>query len=331
MGYYRSGKAIYFTNTSEDGNTNQELIADCENSEKARFILDRITTHSTYFIKDALVTLSSEFHGDMVSRAEFIGRMNGAIDALNKLDQVKKTLFYGRDNNLNPPEGKRDATNIPENVNSNRAIACDIIHAILGFATEAGELLEALKAAINGHNFDWINVQEELGDAAWYAAILAARGYFTFEDYEQLIIKKLRARYADKFTSAEAVERNLAAERAILEDKEAPLSSEETDAIVDDINSRPNLRPMRDEGDMIANGVSLVPTPPASGKAAVEAIEPQVDAAFEAVKNVSTDGIEDAPVTRGSDGELHKPIAARKHPLPFENLAHQPVRSKDLD
>lgn len=326
MGYFRSGKSIYFKNVSEGGNINNVLIADCENEEKAHFIINSIIGRSENFIRDALVTLSPQFHGDMVSRAEFIGRLNGAIDALNKLDQVKKTLFYGRDNNLDPPEGKRDATDIPENVHSNRGIAVDIIHAIFGFATEAGELLEALKSAINSHGFDWINIQEELGDAAWYAAILAARGDFTFEDYEQRIIKKLRQRYADKFTAAEAIDRNLAAERAILEDSESPLTAEETDAIVDDINSRQNLQPMRDEGGTLA----LQPTPRVGGKANVEAIEQGSNAAFEAVKNVGN-GYVDAPVTGGTnDSELAKSPAERLHPLPGEELAHKKVRPEDL-
>jgi NTP pyrophosphatase (non-canonical NTP hydrolase) len=317
MGYYRSGKAIYFKNTDEE---QPVLIADCENEEKAHFILDRIAGHSSNFIKNALVTCSHEFHGDMVAKNQFVGRLNGAIDALNKLDQVKKTLFYGRDNNL-IAEGQKDASGAVANFGgpdhafpSN--IAADIIHGVLGFATEAGELLEALRNAINGHLFDWVNIKEELGDAAWYAAILADAGDFEFEDYQRLIINKLRQRYADKFTAAEAVERNLAAERAILEDSNAP---------------------MRDEGDMIAgdtfgdsltNPPRLLPAEPASGREAVEAAEQSADAAFEAVKNVDSDMTEQ---TYGKDSELAKSPAARLHPLPGEHLAHQPVRREDME
>jgi NTP pyrophosphatase (non-canonical NTP hydrolase) len=330
MGYYLAGKAVYFKNVSEAGNSDNVLIADCESEEKAHFILNRILTHSSNFIRDAIVTCSPDFHGDKVSKAEFRGRLNGAIDALNKLDQVKKSLFYGRDNNL-ISEGQSDASFAVANfggadhaLTSN--IAANIIHGILGFATEAGELLELLKNAINGNAFDWVNLKEELGDAAWYAAILANDGDFEFEDYEQLIIKKLRSRYADKFTAAEATDRNLAAERAILEDAEEPLDNEEAYPPP----SNPN-GDMRDEGDMIAGDapLELQPTPIASGKEAVEAVEESADAAFDAALNRTNDSVE-APGTTGTgDSELAKSPAARKRPFPDEHLAHQPVRPED--
>jgi NTP pyrophosphatase (non-canonical NTP hydrolase) len=312
MGYFRSGKAVYYKN---DLNIDI-LIADCDDEEKAHFILNRIQTHSSNFIRDALVTCSPEFHGDMVSWNEFKGRLNGAIDALNKLDQVKKTLFYGRDNNL-IAEGQRDASSVIENFGGTDnafvgSIAANIIHGALGFATEAGELLEALKAAINGNQFDWINVQEELGDAAWYAAILADAGDFEFEDYEQRIIAKLRARYPDKFNADNANNRNLEAERAILEDRNEPLSETRSP-----------------EGSDTA---TLVSTPPASGPEAVKAVEAAADTAFAAVKGTKADAI-DAPVTQGTKepSELSKSPAARLNPLPDEHLAHQPIREEDKE
>jgi NTP pyrophosphatase (non-canonical NTP hydrolase) len=341
MGYERSGKAIYYKNISGSGNVDNILIADCADEEKADFLLNRILTSSNNFIRDAIVTCSPEFHADRVSKHQFTGRLNGAIDALNKLDQVKKSLFYGRDNNL-ITEGQADVAALPSRIDSDAAVANDIIHAILGFATEAGELLELLKATINGDVFDWVNAQEELGDAAWYAALLANRGGFDFEDYEQRIIKKLRARYADKFSAAEANERNLTAERAILEDKETPLPQYELDAREQDI-AEANALDMRDEGDMIAgpseptnineslaaNKPILTATPPASGKDAVEAIEPAVDLGH-STANVPDTSV-DAPGTVGSnDSELAKFPGARKRKLPGEDLARQPVRPEDV-
>jgi NTP pyrophosphatase (non-canonical NTP hydrolase) len=313
MGYYRSGKAIYFTNTSDAGNTDRELIADCDNEEKADFVLNRILGHSSNFIRNAIVTCSPDFHANMVSKAQFVGRMNGAIDALNKLDQVKKSLFYGRDNNL-ITEGQADVAALPSRVHSDSAVAFDIIHAILGIATEAGELLELLKATLNSDgDFDWVNCREELGDIDWYKALLANRGDFTFEEVMELIIKKLRARYADKFTSNEAVERNLAAERAILEDMRQPLAQPAVDGPV--------------EGP--TEPLALTGTQPVSGKTAVEAAEAHSNAAFAALDSHVGKGV-DAPVTKGSGGDLHKPRAERNAPLDDEHLARQPVRPEDL-
>jgi NTP pyrophosphatase (non-canonical NTP hydrolase) len=227
--------------------------------------------------------------------AQWRGRLNGAIDALNKLDQVKKSLFYGRDNNL-ITEGQGDVGELPARVHSDSATAVDIIHAILGMATEAGELLELLKNTINGDEFDWVNLKEELGDSDWYKALLANRGDFEFEEVDEIIIKKLVARYPDKFTAELAVNRDLDTERAVLEG-------------------------MQDEGDLL-----MQPTPPASGPEAVKAVEEKSDAAFNKLDNIKSDAVE-APT--GTNSELAKPRGYRESPLDDEHIARQPIRRED--
>lgn len=178
------------------------------------------------YVAEANLTLSDQFHGELVSKAIWTKVINDAIEALNNLDKVKKTLFYGRDNNLNPVEGQRDISDLPDKlVAANVAIEHGLsrpeaeryIHGVIGLATEAGEMLEGLRDAINGNAIDRVNIKEEVGDAKWYMAILAPVARFIWGDDEYTNIDKLRLRFPDNFTEYDANNRNLEGERAILE------------------------------------------------------------------------------------------------------------------
>lgn len=171
------------------------------------------------YVAEARLTLSPSWHGDKVAKHLFISRINAAIEAANKLDQVKKTFFYGRDNNLDPATGTQSAVELPLRLGDTETeAATNIIHAIIGVFTEAGEMLEALKEAVNlGKPIDSVNMQEETGDLFWYLAILAHECGFTFDGAQRVNIAKLRARFPDRFSEYDANNRNLVAERAILE------------------------------------------------------------------------------------------------------------------
>lgn len=172
---------------------------------------------SKAYIADALLTLSPSWHGDKVAKAQFLGRINGAIDAADKLDIMKKTLFYGRDNNL-IAEGQTSAIGYADAVGKEDLIkGSNFIHAVIGIFTEAGELLEALRNAYNGNSVDAVNIREEVGDLFWYIAILAHECHFDFEEAMRVNIAKLRARYPERFTEHDANNRDLAFERDVLE------------------------------------------------------------------------------------------------------------------
>jgi hypothetical protein len=92
------------------------------------------------------------------------------------------------------------------------------LHAGLGIFSEAGEALEILFKQLEGGEFDAVNWGEEVGgDLSWYQAIgHAAVG--TDETVERIKnSQKLAKRYPSGFTSVDALNRDLAAERAILE------------------------------------------------------------------------------------------------------------------
>lgn len=162
----------------------------------------------------ALKTLpeNHQYHVDKITSAQWFSIIHNAIVALQELDALKKTFAYGRDLELDFEYGDEEIPMFPDNINP------DIVHGIIGVATEAGELLEALALALfDNESFDLVNLKEEVGDLMWYQAILAVRGGFTLSDAQLTNILKLEARYGDKFTAEKALIRDLARERGILE------------------------------------------------------------------------------------------------------------------
>lgn len=95
-----------------------------------------------------------------------------------------------------------------------------LVHAGMGLTTETAELVDALKKwAFYGKPLDKVNIKEEIGDCLWYMAIVADECGFSFEEAMEANIKKLRARYGEKFTEFDALNRNIPLEREILEQR----------------------------------------------------------------------------------------------------------------
>lgn len=92
-----------------------------------------------------------------------------------------------------------------------------LLHAGVGIFTEAGELVESLQKAYETGVMDKVNFGEEIGDVEWYQAIGFDATGVTEESCREKNIAKLRKRYPAKFDAYAAVNRDLAAERAILE------------------------------------------------------------------------------------------------------------------
>lgn len=93
-----------------------------------------------------------------------------------------------------------------------------LLHAMLGIASEAGELADALKKhIIYGKQLDTINVMEETGDLTWYEAIALHACKYTFEEAMERNIAKLKKRFGEKFSEVNALVRDLTGERATLE------------------------------------------------------------------------------------------------------------------
>ena len=93
-----------------------------------------------------------------------------------------------------------------------------LLHAAMGIATESGELLDMLKKRFfYGKPVDRVNAIEEMGDLCWYMAIACDVLGVSFEEVMAINIAKLKQRYPERFDEGQAVERDLAAERQVLE------------------------------------------------------------------------------------------------------------------
>ncbi len=98
------------------------------------------------------------------------------------------------------------------------AVSPELLHGAIGLATEAGELLDAIKRALYyGGTLDKPNLVEELGDLEWYMAVIRDALGVDQEEVQRINIAKLRARYPEKFTTEEAYNRDLDREREIVE------------------------------------------------------------------------------------------------------------------
>lgn len=93
-----------------------------------------------------------------------------------------------------------------------------LLHAAMGMATEAAELLDMLKKHLfYGRPLDLVNAAEEVGDSQWYAGLAVDVLGTTMNEILTMNIAKLRLRYPEKFDELAAVNRDVDAERRLLE------------------------------------------------------------------------------------------------------------------
>lgn len=180
------------------------------------------------YIKEACVTASGNFHGDKVPLYMLKVILNNSIEAIRALDAIKKSLFYGREF----PAGyeTHDVTvgcqGVPVKIDGEYQGRGELIlHSIIGIATEAGELLELLKAVVfENKQFDDVNFIEEIGDGFWYAAIGLNAVNCNFHEAQSRNIAKLRHRFPNAFNEYDANNRDIFAERKILETSSKPVA-----------------------------------------------------------------------------------------------------------
>ena len=95
----------------------------------------------------------------------------------------------------------------------------DNIHMVFGIGTESGELQDVFKKELAyNREPDLTNVEEEIGDLAWYIAGLCTINNLDFGKILEKNVEKLRVRYPEKFTEYDATNRNLEKERKVLEE-----------------------------------------------------------------------------------------------------------------
>jgi NTP pyrophosphatase (non-canonical NTP hydrolase) len=156
--------------------------------------------------------------------------MRAFVAAGSLLDMYKKHIFYGKPINEadwhKHEEAIRDQTKwrlfpptfylADDKVDLN--VDPRIFHSIVGMATESTELVEALlKSIVTKADIDTVNLTEECGDSLWYMSLLMDATNTDWDGVFNTNIAKLKKRYPDKFTSDNAINRDIAAERELLE------------------------------------------------------------------------------------------------------------------
>lgn len=135
------------------------------------------------------------------------------VRAAQYLDKYKAALFYGKP--FVPPESIDNHSAHFQFIGDHRRI-----HAILGIASEAGEIVENMllemqnlrhDLPIDQHEHDEKirnNYGEETGDLDWFQELLAASsGMISVRDARDQNIAKLRKRFPHKFSEADAIAR----------------------------------------------------------------------------------------------------------------------------
>lgn len=152
-----------------------------------------------------------------------------------ELDRLKKYFFYGKALPSDFFLPRVDVTpTIMDRLQNETFLR--LLHGVLGVCTEAGEMvfdshknsLKGVLPVIRGQaEVDMVNFGEECGDTEWYIAQIIRMANtalplgMSLQQVLQTNIDKLRARYPEKFTTEDALNRDEDAERKILEG-EAP-------------------------------------------------------------------------------------------------------------
>lgn len=111
------------------------------------------------------------------------------------------------------PLANRTASGGKFNMNVNDKDDYDLAHGIIGISTESGELLDQWKKHIfYGKGLDIQNIREELGDLCWYMALITKALNLDFNEILAGNIRKLEARYGNKFSPEKALNRDVARE-----------------------------------------------------------------------------------------------------------------------
>lgn len=144
----------------------------------------------------------------MQRRSVVYNALASFIDIANVLDVNKKQVFYGK-NFVAEQDVDNGSQFTRQEIRS--------LHAIIGIATEAGELVQCFLDRLNGNKDEEsarVNFMEELGDIEWYQAVLRhSEGIDENHERNANLNKLLVKRYRNlKFDEGQANTRDLDAE-----------------------------------------------------------------------------------------------------------------------
>lgn len=163
-------------------------------------------------------TCSIHWNPQNVNLEDFTRALKQFVEVASILNLYKKLLFRG----VEP-----GAINMPQPILSDSLGGngshipfdmIDLVHGILGDATESGETAAILLDIIGGYQPDRVNVIEECGDKRWYINRMLRWAECSDLQCEMTNIDKLHGRHGSSFDVFRDANRNLDRERARLED-----------------------------------------------------------------------------------------------------------------
>lgn len=193
--------------------------------------LKNITATSADYTQLVAVTEATNF--DMIASRLSDRAMLRQVSALllnlaiigDEADVIKKFIFYDKPGRSLPDAIDSDVLDYSED-QKKRLLEVDsirLLHSLIGMVTEsAGELAPVLIQYLEtGDPIDWVNVAEELGDCLWYVGLgTNLQNQHTGQTFNDILtrnIRKLATRYGKKFSERDAKNRDLDAERKVLE------------------------------------------------------------------------------------------------------------------
>lgn len=149
------------------------------------------------------------FHADNYGCRDLVLALAKYIVAARHLDAAKSALFYGKHKEV----VTEDVSPIIASGGTEGTYDFDfitnpqLIHAILGIASEGGEIAEDLLAGLSGELASYDNVNRESGDIDWFQELLATVTGQSVTDNRVENIDRLVTRYPEAFSGADGIAR----------------------------------------------------------------------------------------------------------------------------
>ena len=154
---------------------------------------------------EAPITQGTRSRFDSGCKRSLLALLNRAEHIGEELDTLKRWIFYSKKDSYNAK---------PSNLSEE---GFRTLHVMLGKLTEAIEFANEAKKVLENRPLDLTNLLEEIGDGWWYDGIFLHMMGVSVEQIQSANIEKLRKRFPDKFTSEDALNRDLEKERDSLD------------------------------------------------------------------------------------------------------------------
>lgn len=147
------------------------------------------------YLKESARTVADQAFFEKVSYADLMYDLTDFVGTADFIDQAKKSIFYGKPYSCGNEADEGDK--LPTVADPN------LLHGILGIASESAEIAELLLA----DKVDTAKLLDECGDVLWYLALIFRTLGVTFEQVGDLNLAKLKARFPETFEAKKAIQR----------------------------------------------------------------------------------------------------------------------------